>query len=106
MKIGLLGVGTVGAALVGLLAERGRGVQVAKALVRDAARARPGLAANQLSDDPQAVLAAGELIVELMGGAGLAGTTRDYARFLQLWPNAGTRSRPSWTRAWCTARRR
>lgn len=73
MRIGLLGAGTVGAALLELLAARREvPARVAKVLVRDPGRARANLAPEQLTTDPEAVLAEADVLVELMGGTTLA----------------------------------
>lgn len=78
MRIGLLGCGTVGGALVELLgaeataieARTGLRLEVGPVAVRDVGRVRPGVAPEQLVDDPRAVVADStvELVVELMGG--------------------------------------
>lgn len=72
VRIGLLGVGTVGAAFADLLRAR-RDLVLAKALVRDPAKPRP--IANPgavLTTDLNEVLDAADVVVELMGGTDAA----------------------------------
>ncbi|MEZ5206085.1 MAG: homoserine dehydrogenase [Acidimicrobiales bacterium] len=77
--VGLLGCGTVGAALVALLAERadvieartGLRLEIVRVAVRDTARDRGlGLDPSVFTDDPAAVIAdpGVDLVVEVMGG--------------------------------------
>ena len=74
MNIGLLGAGTVGTALARLLASRRElPLRIAKVLVRNPDLPREGLSAAQLTSDAQQVLDEAEVLVELMGGTGLAG---------------------------------
>lgn len=71
-RIGLLGVGTVGAAFAGLVHGR-EDLRLTRALVRDPARPRPiAEPAEVLTTDPEEVLADAEVIVELMGGTTVA----------------------------------
>jgi homoserine dehydrogenase len=77
VRIGLLGVGTVGQAVARALLERrevlsraaGAGLVLQRAVVRDLTRPRP-LPPEQLTTDPSAVVGAGDvdLVVELIGG--------------------------------------
>jgi len=78
MRIGLLGLGTVGAGVARLLRENGEIIEVktglhlevAKVLVRDAKRARPGLGDLPLTEDVNDILQdpSIKIVVELMGG--------------------------------------
>lgn len=73
-RIGLLGAGTVGAALAQLIEARSDlGAVISKALVRDLSKPREGLSAAVLTTDSQDVLANADILVEVMGGTGLAG---------------------------------
>ncbi len=83
VRIGLLGAGTVGSALVTLLRERSEAVTartgielvLSRVAVADLTKDRPGIDPRLLTDDPWSVVAADDvdLVVELMGGTGLAG---------------------------------
>ncbi len=74
LRIGLLGVGTVGTAFAELLRSRSDLVLV-KALVRDPAKPRRIAHPDDvLTTDVEQVLSASDLIVELMGGTGAAVT--------------------------------
>ena len=83
VRVGLLGAGTVGGALVTLLRERSEAVTartgielvLTRVAVADLTKARPGVDPSILTDDPWAVVGADDvdLVVELMGGTGLAG---------------------------------
>ncbi|CAN5892307.1 homoserine dehydrogenase [soil metagenome] len=74
MNIGLLGAGTVGMAVTRLLAGRDDvDASLAKVLVRDTGRARDPIPANLLTTDPDEVMDAAEVLIEVMGGTGLAG---------------------------------
>lgn len=83
VRIGLLGAGTVGGALVTLLRERSEAVTartgielvLGRVAVADLTKDRPGIDPGLLTDDPWSVVAADDvdLVVELMGGTGLAG---------------------------------
>lgn len=78
MRIGLLGLGTVGAGVARLLNENGEIIhmktglrlEVAKVLVRDARRPRPGLEHLPLTEDVSEILQdpSIRIVVELMGG--------------------------------------
>ena len=78
VRIGLLGVGTVGQAVARALVERqdvlsraaGTPLLLQRAAVRDLARPR-GLPADRLTSDPAAVVAADDvdLVIELLGGS-------------------------------------
>ena len=78
MRIAILGLGTVGSGVVRLLHEQsemirrktGLEIEVAKVLVRDAKRARPGLPELPLTEDVNEILADPtiKIVVELMGG--------------------------------------
>ncbi|MDP9387445.1 MAG: homoserine dehydrogenase [Actinomycetota bacterium] len=79
VRVGLLGCGTVGSALLGLLRGDGDGTlsrtglrfEVARVAVRDVTRARPvEVPAGCLTDDPEAVVAdpGVDVVVELIGG--------------------------------------
>jgi homoserine dehydrogenase len=72
--IGLLGAGTVGSALIKLLAARDElDITIGKALVRD--RHKPREFPEQLlTTDPDDVLDSSDLLVEVMGGVTLAST--------------------------------
>lgn len=77
VRIGLLGVGTVGQAVARALVERrdllsraaGTQLVLQRAAVRDLSKSRP-LAAEQLSSDPRSVAVASDvdLVIELLGG--------------------------------------
>ena len=83
VRVGLLGAGTVGGALVTLLRSRSEAVTartgielvLTRVAVADLTKARPGVDPSILTDDPWAVVGADDvdLVVELMGGTGLAG---------------------------------
>lgn len=83
VRIGLLGAGTVGSALVTLLRERSEAVTartgielvLSRVAVADLTKDRPGIDPSLLTDDPWSVVAADDvdLVIELMGGTGLAG---------------------------------
>ncbi len=78
MRIGLLGLGTVGAGVAKLLRENGEimqmktglNLEVAKVLVRDAKKPRPGIEELPLTEDPNEILGdpSIKIVVELMGG--------------------------------------
>ncbi|MDQ3570334.1 MAG: homoserine dehydrogenase [Actinomycetota bacterium] len=79
VRVGVLGCGNVGAALVRLLADEGQTIaartgvilEVARVAVRDVTRPRPeGLADGCLSDDAEAVVTdpAIDVVVEVIGG--------------------------------------
>lgn len=78
VRIGLLGMGNVGGALVGLLDEQrdeitaltGVELTISRIAVRDTSRDRGELYGAELTDDPDAVIAADDvdLVVELVGG--------------------------------------
>ncbi len=83
VKVGLLGLGTVGCGTVNVLARNGdeitrragRGIQVAMAAARDLSRSRPcDTAGIELTPDPMRVVDNPEIdvIVELIGGETLA----------------------------------
>ena len=72
-RVAVLGAGTVGSALLRLLASR-KGFQVTRALVRDLDKARPIAHPDRiLTTDPDVALDGADLVVEAMGGTGLAG---------------------------------
>ncbi|MBU6329316.1 MAG: homoserine dehydrogenase [Acidobacteria bacterium] len=84
VRVGLLGCGTVGSALISLLqrqhdaiaARTGLDIAVTRVAVRDLSRPRdPGLPAEAFTDDPAAVVADPDidLVVEVMGGIEPAG---------------------------------
>jgi homoserine dehydrogenase len=84
VRVGLLGCGTVGGGVVRLLAQNSRAlstrvgapIELARVLVRDAARERvPELDRTVVTTDPEAVLGdrSIDVIVELMGGLEPAG---------------------------------
>ncbi|MDF2626890.1 MAG: homoserine dehydrogenase [Symbiobacteriaceae bacterium] len=79
MRIGLLGLGTVGTGVVKLLRENsdiinmktGLNLEIAKVLVRDAKRPRPGVPEDlPITDDVREILAdpSIKIVVEVMGG--------------------------------------
>lgn len=73
LRVAVLGAGTVGGALLGLLAQR-PGFRVTAALVRDLDKPRPIAHADRiLTTDPDAALEGADVVVEAMGGTGLAG---------------------------------
>ncbi|MEA3412003.1 MAG: homoserine dehydrogenase [Pseudomonadota bacterium] len=83
VKVGLLGLGTVGCGTVDVLSRNaeeiarraGRGIRVTMAAARDTARKRPcDTSAMRITDDPFQVVDAPEvqIVVELIGGCGLA----------------------------------
>jgi homoserine dehydrogenase len=72
LRVGLLGVGTVGSAFAELVAARPE-LRLVKALVRDPAKPRRIARAHDLlTTDPDEVIASSDLVVELMGGTGVA----------------------------------
>lgn len=73
--IGLLGAGTVGGALCGLVAEAGLNASVGKVLVRDLGKARAGgVPLRALTTDADEVLETSDVVVELLGGLEPANT--------------------------------
>jgi homoserine dehydrogenase len=78
VRLGIIGAGTVGSALITLLRERSEAITartgitlvVTRIAVTDLSKDRPGLDRSLLVDDPWAVVGADEvdLVVELMGG--------------------------------------
>ncbi len=78
IRVGVLGCGNVGAALVQLIAERsaaianrtGINLQVTKIAVRDVSRERPGIDPSLFTNDAKALVASDDIdvIVELVGG--------------------------------------
>ncbi|MGV1037139.1 MAG: homoserine dehydrogenase [Candidatus Nanopelagicales bacterium] len=78
MKVALLGGGTVGSQVARLLAESsedfaaraGEPLELVGVAVRDAARERPGVPMELITDDPEALVSRGDLdvVVEVMGG--------------------------------------
>lgn len=70
-QLGILGAGTVGAALLQRLESRAD-LTVSGVLVRDADKARPGVPAALLTTDPERILEQSDIVVELIGGTGLA----------------------------------
>lgn len=80
IRIALVGAGTVGSALAELLPRhQGRfraidtEIELAKVLVRDTQKARPGVAQHLLTTDPQSLLKGIDVLVEVAGGTGLPG---------------------------------
>ena len=73
MNIGLLGAGTVGVAVAELLASHEIDATLSKVLVRDVNKARAPIPNNLLTTDPDEVLETADLLIEVMGGTGLAG---------------------------------
>ena len=71
MKLGLLGAGTVGTALAGLLKAHDE-IEILGALVRDTSKPREGISEDILTTDSHAVMDA-DILVELMGGTTQAG---------------------------------
>ena len=73
-NVGLLGAGTVGSALVKLLAHRDDiPAEICSILVRDSDKSREGVASGLLTTDPYEVLAQPDILIETMGGTDLAG---------------------------------
>lgn len=73
-RVGLLGAGTVGGALLELLHERDLGLSVTKVLVRDLLKVRTStVPVEAFTQDPNEVLEGSDILVEVMGGTGLAG---------------------------------
>lgn len=78
MKVALLGGGTVGSQVARLLAESsedfaaraGEPLELVGVAVRDAARERPGIPMELITDDPEALVSRDDLdvVVEVMGG--------------------------------------
>jgi len=78
VRVGVLGGGTVGGALVALIGEQAAAVEartgvrlgVTRVAVRDVAKPRPGIDPAIVTDDPQAVVHGDDvdLVVELIGG--------------------------------------
>ena len=67
-RVGVLGAGTVGAALIRLLARHPE-IEVTAALVRDLDRPRDlGARPVRLTTDPEEVLDGADVVVELLGG--------------------------------------
>jgi homoserine dehydrogenase len=73
-RVGLLGAGTVGGALLKLAHERDLGLCVTKVLVRDLRKVRTSsVPVAAFTQDPDEVLASADILVEVMGGTDLAG---------------------------------
>ena len=79
LPIAILGAGTVGSALIQLLRDRRPRLQalgvdpmITGILVRDAGKSRPGVPQALLTEIPEEALGGAELVIELMGGTGLA----------------------------------
>lgn len=76
IKVAVLGAGTVGSQVVRLLAEQsgdlalrvGAPLEVVGVAVRDLNRPRPGIAAELLTTDAHALVAAADIVIEVMGG--------------------------------------
>ena len=76
IKVAVLGAGTVGSQVVRLLAEQsgdlalrvGAPLEVVGVAVRDLNRPRPGIAAELLTTDAHALVAAADIAIEVMGG--------------------------------------
>lgn len=76
VKIALFGPGTVGAQTLRLLTEQadelaqriGAPVEIAGVYVRDASREREGIPSELLTEDMDALIAASDVVIELMGG--------------------------------------
>ncbi|MDA0274463.1 MAG: homoserine dehydrogenase [Actinobacteria bacterium] len=76
IKVAVLGAGTVGSQVVRLLAEQssdlalriGAPLEVIGVAVRDLNRPRPGIAAELLTTDAHALVAAADIVIEVMGG--------------------------------------
>ncbi|MDQ3460684.1 MAG: homoserine dehydrogenase, partial [Deinococcota bacterium] len=74
IHVGLLGAGTVGAAVAGLILERDElGLELVSALVRDPDKPRGADLGGRLTTDADEVIGKAEVIVELMGGTEPAG---------------------------------
>lgn len=72
-RVGLLGAGTVGGALCELMAKAGLDAAISRVLVRDPDKARGTcVPLPALTTDADAVLRESDVLVELMGGTGLA----------------------------------
>lgn len=76
IKVAVLGAGTVGSQVVRLLAEQsgdlalrvGAPLEVIGVAVRDLNRPRPGIAVELLTTDAHALVAAADIVIEVMGG--------------------------------------
>jgi len=80
IRIGLLGAGTVGSAFGELLSRhkaRFEAIEakpeLARVLVRDASKSRPGIPGRVVTTDPKGFLKGLDVLVEVMGGTALAG---------------------------------
>lgn len=80
IRVALVGAGTVGSALAELLPRHQNrfkaidaNVELAKVLVRDAGKSRPGVDHKLLITDPKKVLEDIDVLVEVAGGTGLPG---------------------------------
>lgn len=80
IRIALVGAGTVGSALAELLPKhQGRfraidvSIELAKVLVRDSQKSRPGVPRELLTSDPELLLDDIDVLVEVAGGTGLPG---------------------------------
>ena len=82
VRVGLLGLGTVGGGVVEVLARNradieqkvGRPIDIARVLVRDADKARAGVAPERITTRPDDILGDPDIdiVVEVMGGTGQA----------------------------------
>lgn len=79
VNIALLGAGTVGGAFARLVQQHrerlaGLGLEVgfSKVLVRDTSKVRAGIPPEKLTDQPENLLGDADVLVEVMGGTGLA----------------------------------
>lgn len=100
VRIGLLGVGTVGSALLRLMDPYPH-LQVQAALVRDPHRARDlGSRAVRLTTDPDEVLDGADIVVELLGG--VDGPTALMARVAESGARLVTANKAALAERWAT----
>ena len=100
VRVGLLGAGTVGSALMGLASRRrDSGFQVSQVLVQDLKKSRPASVAKELLTlDPDEVVSNSDILVDVMGGVGLA--TKLTLRFLESGKTVVTANKAALAERW------
>jgi homoserine dehydrogenase len=100
VRVGLLGAGTVGSALIAMVEGRSElGFQLTRALVRDLGKLRPApIPRELLTVDPDEVLRNCDVLVDVMGGVGLA--TDLTLRFLESGKTVVTANKAALAERW------